>query len=285
MRPVTLTQSEFYYLRPHCEPQEERLLTSIVELVLKILCNFWRTSLSHFSQIPIEERSDLEGNVWPALCQLSWKRNVDPAPVQEYVTHCLKDKVDLVPNFIFKISTSDLPDKKKLDKPFIFIPVELEGRVRNHIVALVFDKVANRIEFYDPKGFTIKERSNWVHCDDHLKLIDVFQRVALEYGNRKTTLWENTRKHQYDSHNCGIYVLDYIERRTEEEKPESKPESSEGKQEEIDPEKVKGSPENIAINRLSYRKANNKRRKELISKLLGAAQKCSGRDSQVIALE
>lgn len=224
-----INRPQFYQEHPHFRPQIDGMAKRmIVELFLKIVCNFWRTLGSYFLKIPLSDRTAAldkaphtrqqikKGSYGESLVrELKHKRTLGPASFVEYSQKVLipqNDNLEVVNNFLFNVMNSDLPDVSE-EKDLIFLPVVLKSGIRDHIVSVVFDKTRNRVELYDSKGLVALDRPDLVRNTDRLMLVDLLMKVIDKYGNGETELWENTTKHQKDSHNCGIYVLDYIERR------------------------------------------------------------------------
>ena len=103
-----------------------------------------------------------------------------------------------------------------IDSDKLLIPIVLKGTFRDHIVAVLYDRRANTLEYYDPKGLTIEDRSSAYLANKtggRLMLSKAIAEILLQYGNNRTQIKENTAKHQWDSHNCGVYVGDYFARR------------------------------------------------------------------------
>ncbi len=117
---------------------------------------------------------------------------------------------EFLPDLMFGSSFS----KPLNQKNYIAIPVVLEGSFQNHTVLFFVDTLNKRIEYYDSKGLTIKDRN-----DPRLKA--ALDRVIERYGKEDFTLIENREKHQYDSHNSGVYVMDYFYRRMKGESPDA----------------------------------------------------------------
>jgi len=257
--------AQFYQEHPNFRPQLEGMgKRVIVELFLKIVCNFWRTLGSYFLNVPLSEDTRALYNEETArklagrggdgpivLSELEHKRTIGPTSVKEYAQTVLlpqNENLAVVTNFMFNANSSNLPEVDDT-KNLIFVPTVLKSGIRDHIVAVVFDREANRIELYDSKGLVALDRDEYVSNQDQLMLIDVLQKVVDQYGDadaaEETTIWENTEKHQKDSHNCGVYVLNYIERRLGGE-----------------------SAEQIAAAGLSFTEVNNSCRDELLRQYL-----------------
>ncbi len=245
---------------PPLEFKQGSLFRRIRELVYRVFCNIWRSGASYFQKIKTDNKPDSPGGF-----ELLRKRCLGPSAIQE-VTGKLNN-VQLVNNFMFENLGSELPEREKElarvshqhssrfgdtdaqsgrmvgeKSGLVFIPTVLQGRP-DHIVTIVFDAEKSRIELYDPKGLTANDHSENVRGQD-FRLVDLIEKVADKYG--ATTLWENTALHQKDSHNCGVYALDYISRRSSNEQPED-----------------------IAKKGLSFSKANNERRAEFLAWIHG----------------
>ena len=111
-----------------------------------------------------------------------------------------------------------MTDYEETEDKLIAIPVVLKGRFRNHIVAVFVNRINNQIEFYDSKGLTSQDRKGEsLLATEKLDLPKLLEELRQKYG--ATTIVENTHKHQYDVHNCGVFVCDYFRRRSQEQTP------------------------------------------------------------------
>ncbi len=89
-----------------------------------------------------------------------------------------------------------------LRKPVI-IPVIL----KNHSVGFYVDTDNHTIEFFDPKGLTIRDRNLLGIANE---ILDECKKQA---PSSEWTFKENLQRMQNDSHNSGIYLDDYYQRR------------------------------------------------------------------------
>jgi hypothetical protein len=103
----------------------------------------------------------------------------------------------------------------------IGIPVVLKGPLffADHIVTLVVNKDSNEIEFYDSKGLSLTDRGNSriISSSDMqlLEFVEIIQEVFFENKPRPSII-EHLNRDQTDHHNCGIYVVNFLERKKEE---------------------------------------------------------------------
>ncbi len=110
----------------------------------------------------------------------------------------------------------ELPEVSRNSRQ-LMIPIHVKGLLRDHIIAVFFDRINNTLEFYDPKGLTIMDHARDRPINDpSINIPEVIRRLIAKYGNSRTKVVENTAKHQYDSHNCGVHVCDYFTRRIAE---------------------------------------------------------------------
>lgn len=227
-----------YQSLPTFQPVQSSLGRRITECFYKIVCNFWRSLASYFQKISLKHETQEKLNSYKDKGDISnWssvknelirKRELGPGTVIAVCEKLIKNKnndIILIQNFMFNQMSY------KLDKndtaPFVLVPVVIKQGARDHVVAVLYDRKKNRVEFYDPKGLTSADYTENVRCsENNIKLSDVLNEVKRAYGDENTTLWENTTKHQYDSHNCGVYVLRYFERRLNNESPETIAENS-----------------------------------------------------------
>lgn len=162
-----------------------------------------------------------------AKTALNQKRQIGPDSIRAICGVCIEKAKEnnkaivLIENFSSNLATAEIEKLKgrnvkneEVDPDLVLFPVVLKGLV-DHIVAVVYDKDKNRVELYDPKGLTSNDYSNNIRSKDKINLAGVVRKVAETYGDENTTIWENTTKHQYDSHNCGVYVSKYFQNRVE----------------------------------------------------------------------
>jgi hypothetical protein len=253
---VQLDSTQFANEHSRFKLQETSVWRRITEFVAMLLCNFWRSAGSYLSG-EIQLASGVENQIKTrcsqdctdtsrAIRELRYPRPVGPTTLQivcEKFQQQNPEQVQLVSNFMFNALQPVLPSSEQKD--WVLVPVVLKGVV-DHIVAVLYNRRSNCVEVFDSKGLVSNDYPNDVRCNQEgVKLADVVRKVAHTYGDVNTTVIENTAKHQWDGHNCGIYVLDYYERR------------------------LKGdSHETIVANPLSYAQANQTRRAALIQELL-----------------
>jgi hypothetical protein len=94
--------------------------------------------------------------------------------------------------------------------PRIAIPVILEGAFEDHIVLIMINPQAKTLRVYDSKGVSICDHDEPLLLDPSRNLRHLVYDLERQYQITSTT--ENTERHQTDSHNCGVFVLDAIER-------------------------------------------------------------------------
>jgi|GEM_PF-6105475 len=104
-------------------------------------------------------------------------------------------------NYINKLPQSE-------HKSIVYVDFVIEGW-RDHIVTMRIDNESHTIEYYDPKGLTINDRSSAIVKATDGKTVPQFvNEVVQKYTNQAPiyTLRENTRMDQLDSHSCGVMV-------------------------------------------------------------------------------
>ncbi len=181
-----------------------------------------RTFFSYFSSVKLDHQTPALNtdahtyNIPPALANLTRQRQLQPSTVTEVLNGMNQSKFAYSESGLHS-GHLDFPDRG--DKNFVFVPVVLEGRFANHIIVLTYDYQNKRIEVYDSKGLTSADHSEKIICKDGLTLAEVVNKMAAHYG--AASIYENKELHQKDSHNCGIYVLNYIERRLADDTPEA----------------------------------------------------------------
>ncbi len=187
---------------PHFKPVESSLCRKIRDIVCKILCDFWNSAISYFRKVNNYEDCPLING---AVSELNQMRCLGILTMNACGKLLEKENDDVL--YIgdgLHTNLSDFVFPKNIEQKRICIPFVLKGRIRNHVVAIYIDLTANKVEYYDPKGLTINDRND-------PRLNQLLKRVWEKFGDY--TLVENTQKHQYDCHNCGVYVLSYFYRR------------------------------------------------------------------------
>ncbi len=212
--------------------QENALYRKIREIVSKILCDMWVTTLSHFSKVNISE-SDYsithetykkDYNAHATVAELKRTRQVSTSSLISYgesLEKKSKEKLQFVTGGLFPRTNIILPEKKEGTK-LLAVPVVIQG-LEDHIVTFVVDFAKNRIEFYDSKGLTIQDRGDAKLLAKNsngeiVTLRMVAEEMKTKYGIN--TVVQNIEKHQYDCHNCGVYVSNYLTERVNETKME-----------------------------------------------------------------
>lgn len=183
-------------------PVDSSLLRKIRHIVCKVLIDFWVSVASYFMYVATDNQLDT-----PGIKQLIQTRALQSAAVVEYGQYLESQNpaLQFVTQQMFGLVLPNLQPNKN----DVAIPVILKGCVRDHIVMVFVDRRSNVLEYYDSKGLTIQDRND-------PELNEVLQQALEKYGDANTRLIENTEKHQYDSHNCGVYILDYVFRRKTE---------------------------------------------------------------------
>jgi hypothetical protein len=88
------------------------------------------------------------------------------------------------------------------DGKIIFLPHVVKNKFRDHIVFFAINPSTKELIFYDSKGFTA--------ADYNLKDILEKFNTLISSTTEKYTFVQKTEKEQYDSYNCGIYVIERI---------------------------------------------------------------------------
>lgn len=110
---------------------------------------------------------------------------------------------------------------KSLNKKFLAIPFIIKKQnclSKDHIALILVDYESGTIEYYDSKGLIDTDRKNQklkLLPDDkkNIKIPDFLNDKIKELGLKGFTLIKHTYQNQYDRHNCGVFVLNYIEKR------------------------------------------------------------------------
>ncbi len=161
-------------------------------------------------------------NIYQALANLRLEQEVSPAAIEEVLTLWNTDNQFVTTqSFLFDGTEGKLPDRGT--SRFAFIPVVVKGAFVNHIVVFAFDSQTKELEFFDSKGYGIKDyETSRLLCSNYSTLERVEMAMVTEYG-KDNGIEGRTKEcgiaHQTDRHSCGIYVLDYIRRRLDNQTP------------------------------------------------------------------
>jgi len=129
-------------------------------------------------------------------------------------------------NSTHQITAIELPELED-GKELYAIPVVVrgEGLVKvDHIVTFMYHKPSHTVIFYDSKGKSLQDYKNSALSkhSETIKLIDVYRDIMNTYAKddesgqkQAPNFWYNDTLHQYDAFNCGVYVMDWIQRCTE----------------------------------------------------------------------
>ncbi len=135
--------------------------------------------------------------------------------------------LQLEPKFIngSKINKDELPEFRE-GKTLLAIPFIIQRKICGiipsaHIVTAVIDRSDpdnTKLDFFDSKGFNVND----LWFETILSKNETPQTLGLFMDMIKTkyqpkVIEENTTKHQWDSHNCGVHVLNYISKRAAQE--------------------------------------------------------------------
>ncbi|MCP5469331.1 MAG: hypothetical protein H7A36_02365 [Chlamydiales bacterium] len=84
----------------------------------------------------------------------------------------------------------------------------------DHVVTLFINHRERIVEYFDPKGLTVMDRSSARLTSTGELLPDFICRAVKFYGgSRSYTVWENTVKMQHDNHTCGVMVCKWRQER------------------------------------------------------------------------
>jgi len=123
---------------------------------------------------------------------------------------------ELYPNFSFCLDfliNHSSPFSSTEFKQRVAIPFVVGSGRSSHIVTAFYDQERATLEFFNSKGYTVKETPGE---DDFGRSCEAIFRLIIDRFRPRTIL-ENTDALQQDTYNCGVYVLDFIERRAQYE--------------------------------------------------------------------
>ncbi len=208
-----------------------------INLLLKGL-DFWPTAEKagncYQTVMALKNGSCLSGSHLQTYAKQTASRNVD-----FFSPFCIRNSLDL---------KAPLPPLPSLEKDLLAIPIVVKGTLRDHVMMAMVDKKNQSIEFYDPKGLSVQDRASdrLTNYPEH-SLPELMQEICDSYGKEGWTITENTIRHQGDGYNCGVYVSNFLKRRSEGE-----------------------SFANIVQNGLSFQQASDSTRQEMIEGILNS---------------
>ena len=176
---------------------------------------FKKTKVEEEERANLERRWVTEDNVLPAILALQRRTKLGQPSVTAFCQK-LSSRFPgscLIESFL-NGNGGRLPCITDNDR-ILMIPAVITGRVRNHIVAIAFDRNTNMIKVYDSKGLTVMDREargDRLLSNPSMSLLELVQLIKSTYGNDQTQVErENTDKHQKNVHDCSLFVSKYFE--------------------------------------------------------------------------
>jgi len=158
---------------------------------------------------------DDSGDLWRALKPVNERRCLSSGAVDAYSAWLMERHKHLKMSCgsthpSLSISIPEIEEGKTL----YAIPVVLAG-VRKHIVTFIYDSKEHILEYYDSKGWGIRDCQDYLidKSQEKITLLDMYLQVMSAYSTAERgapRVWENLVEHQSDFYNCGVYVLDRI---------------------------------------------------------------------------
>ncbi len=158
---------------------------------------------------------DSTGDLWRSLKPINKRQCLTSGAVDTYsqwlMTKYSHLKISL--GSTHKVGSIRIP-KVEEGKTLYAIPVVLAG-VRSHIVTFIYDSENHILEYYDSKGWRIRECQNYLidKFGEKTTLLNMYLEIMTAYSTEEKgapKVWENLHEHQSDFYNCGVYVLDRI---------------------------------------------------------------------------
>ena len=196
--------------------------------VIGVICEIWRSVQSYFIKIESEsvqinsrDQNTLKNYMTAYDCLrkgLPLQKVALSVYMESLRNH--KDNFQYCTTYCSERQSLDpLPDLNN-DQDKVVFPIAVEGTCgrRPHVLAVVVDPSRHSIEFYDPKGLTLRDRDQDTVIGNKGRLMDLMRNIWGKYAvDHEWDLQENTTRHQDDGYNSGVYVCDYITRRCNEE--------------------------------------------------------------------
>ncbi|NNM43098.1 MAG: hypothetical protein HKM07_01985 [Chlamydiae bacterium] len=221
-------------------------LRSVRQATTAVAWDIWASAATLNGRVPLPKGLDVEGyikrekldrndsNKAIGIRRLQQVTELAPDVLMAYGEYIEKEnpKVKMIPSFLVGGGDAykSLPKKEMLaaqDKKFLVIPVVVAskegspsqiiakkmGRSGDHVVTFMIDFESKVIEFYDPKGLTCEDRGDCLRSDAKSDLATFLKYLKKTYQIENFEVKQNKEKHQWDLHNCGVYLSDYYERR------------------------------------------------------------------------
>lgn len=221
-------------------------LRSVRQAATAVAWDIWASAVSLKGAVPLPEGLDVgsyikknkieenDFNRAIGIRRLQQVSELAPDVLMAYGEYIEKEnpKVKMIPSFLLGGGDAykSLPKRGALDsegKKFLVIPVVVAskegspshiiakkmGRSGDHVVTFVIDFESEVIEFYDPKGLTCEDRGDCLRSDAKSNLATFLGHLKTTYEIGNFEVKQNKEKHQWDLHNCGVYLSDYYERR------------------------------------------------------------------------
>ena len=161
-------------------------------------------------------KKDYTGNLWRALNSINERKCLTPRAIDTYSQWLMKKypTLKIAEGSTHEFSSITIP-QIETGKTLYAIPVVLKG-VRSHIVTFIYDAKSHTLEYYDSKGWNIRDCQNYLidkKFGEPITLLDMYLKIMKAYSTAEKgapNVWENQKAHQSDFYNCGIYVLDRI---------------------------------------------------------------------------
>lgn len=156
-----------------------------------------------------------------AINRLRSQTKLGTAAIDEYCQYLAQEhNAQYIPNCVIDLTLKDVATFPEATHQNLIIPVVLKGWPIDHIVSIYItrNKDEATIEFYDSKGLTIGDRLNHPLANSAQMTLgrlvaELADRYCSDLTEDQITVKENTTKHQWDSHNCGVYVCRYFDAR------------------------------------------------------------------------
>jgi hypothetical protein len=221
-------------------------LRSVRQATTAVAWDIWASAATLKGGVPLPKGLDVESYIQKneieqndfnkaiGIRRLQQVTELAPEVLMAY-GECLENenpKVKVIPSFLLGGGDAykSLPKRGTLDsegKKFLVIPVVVAskegspsqiiakkmGRSGDHVVTFMIDFESKVIEFYDPKGLTCEDRGDCLRSDAKSNLATFLERLKKTYQIESFEVKQNKEKHQWDLHNCGVYLSDYYERR------------------------------------------------------------------------
>ena len=216
-------------------PKVKMPWTALAETIQCLWRSFYYTVFHSKVNVPDwdqkKQTESIDPNFVPALCRFKKIGTLDDTALNKYFEGLSENsdgRVGVVLGHAVRGMGRGLPERDDKQE-LLFIPIVIKGFLRDHVVLLTVNFKTETVEYFDPQGLTIGARPGAIAISGE-KLTDIVTNAAVKYFSKRAipskdaatapkencVLSESTVRHQEDWYNCGMHVLDFATRYSQE---------------------------------------------------------------------